>query len=120
MPVHEAVPVEQSVLPVWHALAGVHDAPCVHALHVPLPHTFPAPHEVPFATFPVRAQTAGPFEQTIAPVRHGTVGVHGAPAVHESEPGLDASDVAPSSPGASPELSASLLPAESTAMPASA
>jgi hypothetical protein len=37
--VHTATPVEQSVVPVSHGLAGVHAAPEEHALQVPLSQT---------------------------------------------------------------------------------
>src|SRR5271165_5862840 len=54
---HCGVPVEQSVAPVWQALAGVHEAPCVHAVHVPLWQTWFAPHDIPFGTLPDAVQT---------------------------------------------------------------
>jgi hypothetical protein len=121
--VHDGVPLEQSVVPVWHALVGVHEAPCVHALHIPLPQTLPVPQDVPFATSPVGVQTGVPFEQSMAPVRHGTEGEHGVPVVHvpPSVPGAEPSDVAPSLPGMEPEsvLSESSPRPASTAMPAS-
>jgi len=74
-------------------------------LHVPLPHTFPAPHEVPSATFPVAVHTGLPPEQSIAPVRHGFAGEQGVPVVHDppsDASGVDASGSGPSSPEGSP------------------
>jgi len=40
------------------------------------------PHVVPFAMFPVSAQTEAPVTHDVAPVRHGFVGWQLAPAVH--------------------------------------
>jgi hypothetical protein len=62
------VPVEQSSLPVWQAVAGGHEASCVHVLHVPFKQTWFVPHRVPFGTLlPVSVQTPVPVEQLIAP-----------------------------------------------------
>ena len=70
------VPVEQDVVPFLQLLVGLvtHAEPAVHALHVPLLQTPLVPHEVPFATFPVSAQTDTPVTHDVAPVRHGFVG----------------------------------------------
>jgi hypothetical protein len=58
------------IVPVWHGLAaGVQLAPDEHALHVPEPHTWPAPHDVPSGTFvPVSLQTGAPVVHAIEPV----------------------------------------------------
>ena len=56
--------------------------PAVHATQAPLLHTRLVPHVVPFATFPVSAQTEAPVTHDVAPVRHGFVGWQLAPAVH--------------------------------------
>jgi len=42
------------------------------------------PHDVPFALFPFSVQTDAPVAQEVAPVLHGLVGVHVAPAVHDA------------------------------------
>ena len=44
-------------------------------------HTLFVPHEVPFATFPVSAQTDIPVTQEVAPVWQAIAGVQAAPAV---------------------------------------
>ncbi len=75
------VPVAHDVTPVRHAVEGVQVTPAVQLLHVPALHTLLFPHDVPFATFPVSAQTDIPVTQEVAPVRHAVVGVQEAPAV---------------------------------------
>ncbi len=75
------VPVAHDVAPVRHAVAGVQVTPAVHAPQVPPLHTLLFPQEVPFATFPVSAQTDIPVTQEVAPVRHAVAGVQEAPAV---------------------------------------
>ena len=81
--VHTDVPVEHDVVPEWHWLVGVHEAPAVHAVHVPLLHTWLVPQVVPLATdVPVSVQTGKPVAQLTVPVWHTLVGVHAAPAEH--------------------------------------
>jgi hypothetical protein len=79
--VHVAAPVEQSVVPVWHALVGTQATPCVHALHAPLSQTWLVPHVVPLVTLvPVSRHVSAPMEQSVTPVWQGTAtGVHAAP-----------------------------------------
>ena len=43
------------------------------------------PHEVPFATFPVSAQTDIPVTHEVAPVRQAVAGVQAAPAVTHAD-----------------------------------
>ena len=77
--VHTAVPVEQLVVPVWHRLTGVHEAPVAHATQLPVRHTIPAPHAVPFARLaPVSVHTGLPVEQLVEPEWQGFVGTHAA------------------------------------------
>ena len=75
-------PVVQVSVPVWQGLVGVQAPPAVHATQLPLLQTRLVPHAVPFATFPVSAQTEAPVTHDVAPVRHGFVGWQLAPAVH--------------------------------------
>ena len=76
-----AVPVLQVSVPRWHGLAGVQLPPAVHVTQVPLLQTLLLPHEVPFATFPVSAQTDAPVTHDVAPVLHRLVGWQLAPPV---------------------------------------
>jgi hypothetical protein len=81
-------PDEQTVVPTWHAfVAGVHEAPVVHAPHAPSSQTSLLPHDVPFVAFvPVSLQTGAPDEQTMVPAWHAFVdGVQEAPAMHEPQ-----------------------------------
>ena len=64
---------------------GVQLPPAVQLLHVPALHTLFVPHDVPFATFPVSAQTEAPVAQDVAPVRHAVAGVQVTPAVHDAQ-----------------------------------
>ena len=75
------VPVAHDVAPVRQAFDGVQTVPAVQLPHVPALHTLLFPHDVPFATFPVSAQTDIPVTQEVAPVRHAAEGVQAAPAV---------------------------------------
>ena len=59
--------------------------PAVQLLHVPALHTLLFPHDVPFVTFPVSAQTEVPVAHDVAPVRHAVEGVQVTPAVHETQ-----------------------------------
>ncbi len=80
---HTGTPVVHDVVPVWHGLVGVHDAPVVQALHVPALHTSLVPHVVPFETLvPVSVHTGVPVVHDVVPVWHTLVGVHAAPTVH--------------------------------------
>jgi hypothetical protein len=72
--VHICVPDAHEFVPVLHGFVGEQIVPEVHTLHTPPLHTFPVPHEVPFATFPVSAQTIVPLVHVVAPVLHGFVG----------------------------------------------
>src|SRR5215471_6201012 len=70
------LPVVQTCVPVWHGLVGTHEPPFAHGTHAPALHTMFVfvPHGVPFATFPVSAQTGTPVTHEFAPVLHGFVG----------------------------------------------
>jgi len=58
-------PVHALTVPVWHgALAGVHDAPTMHALHTPPLQYSPDPQPVPSVTFPIGVHTAVPVVHT--------------------------------------------------------
>jgi len=74
------VPVAHDVAPVRHAFAGVQMTPAMQLLQVPALHTLLFPHEVPFATFPVSAQTDVPVAHDVAPVRQAFAGVQMTPA----------------------------------------
>ena len=75
------VPVAQEVVPFLQLFVGLvmHAAPAVHALQIPLLQT-PVPHAVPFATFPVSAQTTTPVTHEVVPVLHRFVGWQATPA----------------------------------------
>ena len=76
-------PVAQDVVPFLQTVGlVVHAVPAVHAPHVPLLQTRFVPHVVPFATFPVSAQTGTPVTHEVAPVLQWFVGWQAAPAVH--------------------------------------
>jgi hypothetical protein len=76
-------PVEQSVVPVWQALVGMHGLLAAHAEHIPLLQTMAVPHDVPLPAFiPVSLQMALPVEQSILPAWHAMAGVQAAPEVH--------------------------------------
>jgi hypothetical protein len=53
-------PVEQSIAPSSHSFIGAHDAPGVHATHVPRPSHTPDAHAVPAATFEATMHCAVP------------------------------------------------------------
>ena len=88
-------PVVQVSVPVWQGLGGAQAPPAVHATQAPLLHTRLVPHDVPFATFPVSAQTEAPVTHDVAPVRHGFVGWQLAPAVHGPQTPLLQTRLAP-------------------------
>ncbi len=75
------VPVAHDVAPVRQAFVGVQVTPAMQLLHAPALHTLLFPHDVPFATFPVSAQTDVPVAHDVAPVRQAFVGVQVTPAV---------------------------------------
>ena len=59
--------------------------PAVQEVHVPALQTLLVPHDVPFITFPVSAQTDAPVAHDVAPMRRAFDGVHVTPAVHETQ-----------------------------------
>jgi hypothetical protein len=76
----------QTWLPVWQGLDGVQVAPTVHAVQTPSSQTWPVPHMVPLATFPVSVQTGAPVSHVIAAVRQGFAAtVQLAPAWHATQ-----------------------------------
>jgi hypothetical protein len=78
------VPVEQTIVPVWQGLAGVHAEPGTHARHVP-PMQTPPVHSVPSGALPVAMHTALPVEQFVTPTWH-TLGVHATPSTQLHAP----------------------------------
>jgi hypothetical protein len=93
---HTGTPVVHDVVPVWQLLAGVHIAPVVHALQVPLSHTSLVPHEVPLGTSViVSVQVETPVEQDVEPTWQLLVGVHDSPAVHDEHVPLSHTSLAP-------------------------
>jgi hypothetical protein len=81
--VHTGTPVEQLIVPAWHALPlGVQEAPWVHATHEPLSQTMFVPHDAPLARLDVwSAHVDAPVEHDVRPLWHGLLGVHAVPAV---------------------------------------
>ena len=75
------VPVAHDVAPVWHAVGGVQLTAAVQIPQAPPLQTLFVPHDVPFATFPVSAQTDIPVTQDVVPVRHAVAGVQETAAV---------------------------------------
>jgi hypothetical protein len=76
-------PVVQTSVPLWQGLlVGVQAPPAVHETQLPLLHTMFVPHDVPFPTLPVSAQTEAPVTHEVAPVLHRFSGWQLAPAVH--------------------------------------
>jgi hypothetical protein len=76
------LPVEQICVPVWQGLPGVQEPPDAHGTQLPSLHTRLLPHDVPFAMFPVSAQTGKPVTHEFAPVLHLFAGWQLAPGVH--------------------------------------
>jgi hypothetical protein len=80
---HVELPVEQTSVPVWQGFAvGRQLPPAAHGTHAPLLQTWLVPHDVPFATLPVSAQTGTPVTHEFAPVLHLLVGWQVEPDVH--------------------------------------
>ena len=76
-------PVVQDVVPFLQTVGlVVHAVPAVHAPHIPTLQTRFVPHVVPFATFPVSAQTGTPVTHEVAPVLQWFVGWQAAALVH--------------------------------------
>lgn len=64
-------PLEHDVVPALQTPGfPVHELFGTHAPHIPLLQTMFVPHEVPFALFPVSAQTGTPVTHDVAPVLH--------------------------------------------------
>ena len=80
-----AVPVWQVYAPTWQGALGVQLPPAIQLLHIPPLQTLFVPQEVPFATFPVSAQTEVPVAHEVAPVRQALAGWQATPAVHETQ-----------------------------------
>jgi hypothetical protein len=62
---------EQTVLPAWQAIAGVHARPSTHATQVPPLQTMLVPHVTPFGPLPDSIQTGAPTLQAVVPTRQG-------------------------------------------------
>jgi hypothetical protein len=74
---------EQSSLPRWHALVGVHASPVAQGLQTPSWQTMPAPQAVPFCLLSVSVQTGEPVEQLMVPTRQGLLATsQGVPTAH--------------------------------------
>jgi|HubBroStandDraft_4_1064222.scaffolds.fasta_scaffold102978_2 hypothetical protein len=85
---HVDAPVVQEVVPVWHRLPdGLQLAPDVHAVHVPLAQTIPAPQGVPLGAFvPWSVHVRPPSLQLDVPRWHGFAGgAHDPPVVHAAQ-----------------------------------
>ncbi len=80
---HVCVPDAQDVVPVLQ-MPGlvVHAVFMVHGPQVPLLHTWFVPHDVPFALFPISAQTGTPVTHEVVPTLHAFACVQAAPGVH--------------------------------------
>ncbi len=81
---HVILPVWQLYTPTWQGLAGVQLPPAMHDTQLPALQTLSVPQLVPFATVPVSAHTDMPVTHDVVPVRHGLLGWHWAPVVHET------------------------------------
>jgi hypothetical protein len=69
---HTGDPVEQSVLPVWHAFAGTHGEPCGQLTQAPELQTSSMPQASPFGWLPwLSRQTEAPVRQEVTPVWQG-------------------------------------------------
>jgi hypothetical protein len=84
-------PVMQELVPCWHGLVGDLQVPLeTHAMHWPELHTRLVPHDVPSATFAVKAHVELPVAHVVWPFWHGLLeGLHAVPAVQFThEPAL--------------------------------
>jgi hypothetical protein len=90
-------PAHEVTLPAWQGmLAGEHELPTVHALHVPAVQYWPAPHGVPSGAFVATLQTACPDLQSIVFLTHGlAMSVQSAPAVQTPQLPAWQTDVLP-------------------------
>ena len=80
---HVCAPDAQDVVPVLQTPGlVVHAVPAVHGPQVPLLHTWFVPHDVPFALFPISAQTGTPVTHEVVPTLHAFACVQAAPGVH--------------------------------------
>jgi hypothetical protein len=83
---HVDTPLPHDVMPIKHGFEGVHIVPAVHEPQLPLSQTSFEPHAVPLAAGVVVAtQVETPVLHEVIPVKHGFVGVHDRPAVHETQ-----------------------------------
>jgi hypothetical protein len=83
---HVCTPLLHEVIPVTHGFVGVQARPAVHETHEPPLQTSFVPHVVPLATSTdVGTHVDVPLPQDVVPVTHGFVGLHEAPAVHETQ-----------------------------------
>jgi hypothetical protein len=79
----DITPVAHDVVPFLQTLGLVlHPLPAVHPPQIPMLQTRFVPHVVPFATFPVSAQTGTPVTHEVAPVLQWFAGWQPAPVVH--------------------------------------
>ena len=79
------MPVWQVYVPSWQGSLGAQLPPAVQLLQVPPLQTLFVPHDVPFARFPVSAQTEVPVAHDVAPVWHAVAGVQEVPAVQDPQ-----------------------------------
>ena len=78
---HAGTPDAHVVVPMSHALVGVHGAFAVHETQAPPLHTMFVPHDTPLAPGPVSLHTGVPVVHHVVPVSHPLAGVHAAFAV---------------------------------------
>jgi|LNFM01.1.fsa_nt_gb hypothetical protein len=79
---HTTAPDPHATLPASQRLGRAHAMPAVHATQRPIPSHTPPGHIDPAVVLPEFAHTAVPVMHEIAPVLHGLLGVHVAPAMH--------------------------------------
>ena len=79
---HVCAPDAHEFVPVLHTPGlVVHVPPAVQMPQVPLLHTWFVPHDVPFALFPISAQTGTPVTHEVVPTLHAFACVQAAPDV---------------------------------------
>jgi hypothetical protein len=84
--VQDAAALEQSRVPMWHGLAGVHGCPVEQARHSPSWQTSPEPHAAPLGRLSDAMHCALPVEQSTVPLRHGLfVSVQLVPSAHAAQ-----------------------------------
>ena len=81
--VHDGVDAEQSSVPAWQGLVGVHGEPFMHAAQAPVSQTSLVPQALPLGrALPVSTHAGRPLEQSICPTWQTFVGMQPVPAAH--------------------------------------